>query len=72
MPAHKDRLRIGLLVPSSNTTQEVEFARIMPDAVTLQVARLKPRNVEPSSTALIQALPRQYRTAMKGTVPVTP
>jgi hypothetical protein len=50
----------------------VEFARIMPDAVTLQVARLKPRNVEPSSTALIQALPRQYRTAMKGTVPVTP
>jgi maleate cis-trans isomerase len=53
MPARKDQLRIGLLLPSSNTTQETEFARIMPDGVTLHVARLPLRNVEPSSTARI-------------------
>ncbi len=53
MPARKDQLRIGLLLPSSNTTQETEFNRIMPDGVTLHVARLPLRTVEPSSTARI-------------------
>jgi len=53
MPARKDQLRIGLLLPSSNTTQETEFNRIMPDGVTLHVARLPLRIVEPSSTARI-------------------
>jgi maleate cis-trans isomerase len=53
MPARKDQLRIGLLLPSSNTTEETEFARIMPDGVTLHVVRLPLRNVEPSSTARI-------------------
>lgn len=32
--------RIGLLVPSSNTTVEVEFYRALPAGVTLHVARL--------------------------------
>ena len=53
MPARKDQLRIGLLLPSSNTTQETEFTRVMPDGVTLHVARLPLRDVEPSSTARI-------------------
>ena len=32
--------RIGLLVPSSNTTVEPEFYRALPKNVTLHVARL--------------------------------
>ena len=32
--------RIGLLVPSSNTTVEPEFYRALPKEVTLHVARL--------------------------------
>jgi maleate isomerase len=53
MPSRPHRRRIGLLLPSSNTTQEPEFTRIMPDGVTLHVARLPLRTVEPSSTARI-------------------
>jgi maleate cis-trans isomerase len=58
MPAREDRprddrRRIGLLLPSSNTTQEAEFTRILPDGVTLHVARLPLRNVDPASTAKI-------------------
>jgi len=53
MPDRKSRIRIGLLLPSSNTTQEVEFNRIMPDGVTLHVTRLPLRNVDAASTARI-------------------
>ena len=53
MPTRQCRLRVGLLLPSSNTSQEPEFTRIMPDGVTLHVARLPLRTVEPSSTAKI-------------------
>lgn len=53
MPDKKDKLRIGLLLPSSNTTQEVEFNRILPDNVSLHVTRLPLRNVDPASTARI-------------------
>lgn len=53
MPSRQDVRRIGLLLPSSNTTQEFEFSRIMPDGVTLHVARLPLRTVEPGSTARI-------------------
>jgi maleate isomerase len=53
MPSRQDRKRIGLLLPSSNTTQEPEFTRIMPHGVTLHVARLPLRTVEPASTARI-------------------
>jgi maleate cis-trans isomerase len=51
MPSRGDRRRIGLLLPSSNTTQETEFNRILPDGLTLHVARLPLRTVDPSSTA---------------------
>jgi maleate isomerase len=53
MPSRQDRRRIGLLLPSSNTTQEPEFTRILPNEVTLHVARLPLRTVDPSSTAKI-------------------
>jgi maleate cis-trans isomerase len=53
MPSRQGSRRIGLLLPSSNTTQEPEFTRILPDGVTLHVARLPLRSVEPSSTARI-------------------
>jgi maleate isomerase len=53
MPVRPNRRRIGLLLPSSNTTQEPEFTRLMPDGVTLHVARLPLRTVEPASTARI-------------------
>jgi maleate isomerase len=53
MPSRQQRRRIGLLLPSSNTTQEPEFVRALPDGVTLHVARLPLRTVEPSSTARV-------------------
>jgi len=53
MPDRTSRRRIGLLLPSSNTTQEFEFNRIMPDDVTLHVARLPLRTVDAASTARI-------------------
>jgi maleate cis-trans isomerase len=53
MPSRQAQRRIGLLIPSSNTTQEPEFNRILPDGVTLHVARLPLRTVEASSTARI-------------------
>ena len=45
--------RIGLLLPSSNTTQEIEYWRILPAGVSLHVARLPLRNVEADSTVRI-------------------
>jgi len=45
--------RIGLLLPSSNTTQEIEYWRVMPPGVSLHVARLPLRNVEADSTVRI-------------------
>ena len=53
MPSRQEQRRIGLLLPSSNTTQEPEFTRILPDGVTLHAARLPLRSVDPSSTASI-------------------
>jgi maleate isomerase len=53
MPSRQEQRRIGLLLPSSNTTQEPEFTRILPDGVTLHAARLPLRSVDPSSTAKI-------------------
>lgn len=41
--------RVGLLVPSSNTTVEPEFYRVLPDDVTLHTARLYITRIEPDS-----------------------
>ena len=43
--------RIGLLVPSSNSTVEVEFYRALPHDVSLHVARLPITQVNPESIA---------------------
>ncbi|MCC6534509.1 MAG: maleate cis-trans isomerase [Burkholderiales bacterium] len=43
--------RIGLLVPSSNSTVEVEFYRALPADVSLHVARLPITQVDPESIA---------------------
>ena len=43
--------RIGLLVPSSNSTVEVEFYRALPHDVSLHVARLPIAQVDPESIA---------------------
>jgi len=37
---HGWRARVGLLVPSSNTTNEPEFHRVLPEGVSLHTARL--------------------------------
>ena len=54
-PPHAGLRRIGLLLPSSNTTQEIEYWRVMPLGVSLHVARLPLRNVEADSTVRIVA-----------------
>jgi len=43
--------RIGLLVPSSNSTVEVEFYRALPPDVSLHVGRLPITQVDPESIA---------------------
>jgi maleate isomerase len=43
--------RIGLLVPSSNSTVEVEFYRALPREISLHVARLPITQVDPESIA---------------------
>ena len=43
--------RIGLLVPSSNSTVEVEFYRALPQDVSLHVGRLPITQVDPQSIA---------------------
>ena len=42
--------RIGLLVPSSNSTQEPEIAQMMPPSASLHVARLKLERIDAEST----------------------
>lgn len=44
-----ERKRIGLLLPSSNSTQEYEFARYLPAGISVHSARLSLRNIEPDS-----------------------
>ena len=41
--------RIGLLAPSSNTTVETEFFKVLPEGVTLHTARLPITQVTPES-----------------------
>lgn len=54
--------RIGLLVPSSNTTVEPEFARALPDGFSLHVGRLPLTKVTPDQIAgTADALEEQCR-----------
>jgi maleate cis-trans isomerase len=47
--------RVGLLVPSSNSTQEPEFVQMLPASVSLHVTRLGLQNVDADSTLNIVA-----------------
>ena len=47
--------RVGLLVPSSNSTQEPEFAQTLPASVSLHVTRLGLASVDPESTLRVVA-----------------
>jgi maleate isomerase len=53
MATRGESRRIGLLLPSSNTTQEPEFGQMLPPGVTLHVTRLPLRTVEADSTVRI-------------------
>ena len=53
---HRDKKhRIGLLVPSSNSTQEPEFVQMLPASVSLHVTRLSLSRIDPESTVNIVA-----------------
>ena len=47
--------RLGLLVPSSNSTQEPEFVQMLPASVSLHVTRLSLSRIDPESTLNIVA-----------------
>jgi len=48
-----DSRRIGLLIPSSSSTQEVEFARALPPSITVHAARLTLTKIQDDQTARI-------------------
>ena len=63
--------RIGLLVPSSNTTVEPEFQRALPAGVTLHVARLFLAQITPDSIlGMVQDLEAQSRNLASADVDV--
>jgi maleate isomerase len=45
--------RLGVLVPSSNSTQEPEFGDVLPRSVSLHTARLTLSDIDPDSTVRI-------------------
>src|SRR6185436_11508238 len=47
--------RVGLLVPSSNSTQEPEVLQMLPASVSLHVARLSLSRIDPEATVSIVA-----------------
>lgn len=55
MSSIKKTQRVGLLLPSSNSTQEPEFVQMLPASVSLHCARLTLKNIDPESTAKIVA-----------------
>ena len=53
MARREDTRRIGLLAPSSSTTQEIEYRQFLPPNITLHTARLVLRTVDPNATIRI-------------------
>jgi maleate cis-trans isomerase len=53
MAQRQDFRRIGLLLPSSSSVQERDFCRVLPEDITLHVARMRLSNVEAESTLRI-------------------
>jgi maleate cis-trans isomerase len=50
MAQRKDFRRIGVLLPSSSSVQEMDIGRALPDEITLHVARMRLNNVDAEST----------------------
>jgi maleate cis-trans isomerase len=60
MAQRQDFRRIGLLVPSSSSVQERDFCRVLPEDITLHVARMRLSNVEAESTLrIVQEIERE-------------
>jgi maleate isomerase len=69
--AHDASYRIGLLVPSSNTTVEPEFYRALPSRVTLHTARLFLTQITPEAIlGLVADLETQSRLLASADVDV--
>jgi len=63
--------RIGLLVPSSNTTIETEFFRALPRGVTLHTARLFLSSITPDSIlGMVEDMERQAKLLASADVDV--
>ena len=63
--------RIGLLVPSSNTTVETEFFKALPAGVTLHIARLFIETVTPESISkMVQTLETESKLLASADVDV--
>ena len=54
--------RLGLLTPSSNTTQEPEFLEVLPCTVSLHASRLTLNNIDaPSTLNIVEELEKESR-----------
>ena len=62
MARREDTMRIGLLAPSSSTTQEIEYRQILPADITLHTARLVLRSVDPDATiSIVEEIEQESR-----------
>jgi maleate isomerase len=62
MGRREDTRRIGLLAPSSSTTQEIEYRQILPADITLHTARLVLRMVDPNATiSIVEEIEQESR-----------
>jgi len=62
MARRDDTKRIGLLAPSSSTTQEIEYRQILPANITLHTARLVLRTVDPNATiSVVEEIEQESR-----------
>jgi maleate cis-trans isomerase len=62
MARREDTKRIGLLAPSSSTTQEIEYRQILPADITLHTARLVLRTVDPNATiSIVEEIEQESR-----------
>src|SRR4051812_14343614 len=68
---HIEKKRLGLLVPSSNSTQEPEFAQMLPASVSLHVSRLSLSRIDPDSTlSIVAELEKESRKLADGEVDI--
>jgi len=62
MAQRKDFRRIGMLLPSSSTAQELDIGRALPADITLHVARMRLNNVDAESTLrVVQEIENESR-----------